>query len=381
MKRFVCVLLSFLIVAFGCGFLLTGCSNGVVESDSEYKSVEQVGDVPKELEKVVADDLFNGVTAFEDRLLKVQPAEINDENRAIGYLVSMMDIYGDTVAEYECESDSDCYASTLTATDDGGFLFVLGFQDYQINQDEWASDDGFASRVIKCDADGKLLFDVELDEVSGNGLKFCLEKNGQYYFFGESETPLTKKRGVYSPTDVFMTVLDKNGKVLNEQLIAGTNYDDLQFAEVSGDNFLLSISSQSSDGDFDDNTSSKGYPIDWVFTINDKLEIIDSKIDTGREFDDYVIGEKDGKPICTSDIFDDTFDAGRKTAFVDYGEYYLVVSENVTGVYENTPPVLSSLWYYTETVYSGYDENNKLLFRASVDSSPDYDEIATDFFS
>jgi len=66
-------------------------------------------------------------------------------------------------------------------------------------------------------------------------------------------------------------------------------------------------------------------------------------------------------------------DAGTPTAFIDYGDFFLIVSENNTGVYENTPPAVSSIWYYTETVYSGYDDSGKLLFRASVDSSPDYD--------
>ena len=58
---------------------------------------------------------------------------------------------------------------------------------------------------------------------------------------------------------------------------------------------------------------------------------------------------------------------------MDYGDSYLVVSENATGVYKNIPFAISSIWYYTETVYSLYDYSGKLLFRASVDSSPDYD--------
>ncbi len=52
-------------------------------------------------------------------------------------------------------------------------------------------------------------------------------------------------------------------------------------------------------------------------------------------------------------------------------DLYLMVSENRTGIYD-TPLAISSIWYYTETVYSAYDHNGKLLFRTSVDSTPDY---------
>ena len=51
----------------------------------------------------------------------------------------------------------------------------------------------------------------------------------------------------------------------------------------------------------------------------------------------------------------------------------MIVSENNTGIYENIPPTISSIWYYTETVYSAYDNSGKMIFRASVDSSPNYD--------
>jgi hypothetical protein len=51
----------------------------------------------------------------------------------------------------------------------------------------------------------------------------------------------------------------------------------------------------------------------------------------------------------------------------------LLVSTNRTGIYENTPPYISRIWYYTETVYSAYDYSGNLLFRAAVDSTPDYD--------
>ena len=51
----------------------------------------------------------------------------------------------------------------------------------------------------------------------------------------------------------------------------------------------------------------------------------------------------------------------------------MIISENPTGEYEHTPPYISTIWCYTETVYSAYDNEGELLFRAAVDSSPDFD--------
>ena len=82
-----------------------------------------------------------------------------------------------------------------------------------------------------------------------------------------------------------------------------------------------------------------------------------------------------------SDALLHDFDAGTANAFIDYGDFYLIVSENITGEYEHTPPMISSIWYYTESVYSAYDYSGNLIFRASVDSSPDYDALVQKFYA
>ena len=148
---------------------------------------------------------------------------------------------------------------------------------------------------------------------------------------------------------------------------------------MSGDRFILSISAQSDDGDFV-GSQSNGYPEDWVFTVNDALEITGKEITSGRDYFDKRLGEKDGMPIYKSDSLLTDFDAGTPEVFIDYGDFYLIVSSNITGVYEKTPPMISSIWYYTESVYSAYDDSGNLIFRASVDSSPDYDAIVQEFY-
>ena len=352
--------------------LADGTSTG---TDDGLDRVEQVGGVPAELEDIVGENKFKYVYAFSDRLLKVETVS-DRETLTAEHKITMTDLYGEPVASYTVSTDDAHYVGVLTATSDGGFLFVLGFEDHVREDGSWASDGGYASRVVKCDENGDLVFDTALDGIEGEALRFCFEKNGLFYLFGTHQTPETKSRGVYSPTDISLTVVDGDGAVINRKRIGGDDFDSLQNAEATEDGFLLSVWSQSDDGDFA-GSDSGGYPVNWTVRINDSLEITEKKKETGREFTDRRIGEREGKPVFRSDPVFDGFDAGLPTAFIDYGDFYLIVSEHITGDYENTSPYISAVLHYTETVYSGYDRDGNLLFRASADSSRDH-ETTTD---
>ena len=169
-----------------------------------------------------------------------------------------------------------------------------------------------------------------------------------------------------------MAVLDGSGALLDKRIIAGSDFDDLNAAEPTGDGFLLSVWSQSEDGDFT-GSGSGGYPVDWTICVNAELEVIRQEKGTGRSALDRRLGELGGEVIYVSSPLLEDFDAGRPTAVLDYGDFYVIVSENITGIYKNTPAYISSIWHYTETVYSGYAPDGELLFRAAVDSTPDYD--------
>jgi len=367
------IIIAFLMILCFC---LNSCNTISSNNEKEYQKVEHVGEIPRVIRKAVKDNLFNEVTVSSDRILKAEICNKNESEHSVIHKVSMMNIYGNCLAEYTISSDDAYHTTTLTATEDGGFLFVLGFEDYAYGQEKWASDNGIASRIIKCDKDGTVQFDTALEGIEGKALRFCFEKSKKYYFFGTIETPETKKQGIHSPTDIYMCVLNENGEVFESKCIGGSDYDDLNNTERTNDIFLLSIDTQSSDGDFAHNNSD-GYPADWVITVNDDLKIIEKKKDSGRDYFDTVIGEKNKKPVFQSDKLFKDFDVGTPSAFIDYGDFYLIVSENIIGEYENTPAYISSIWYYTETVYSGYDKSGKLIFRTAVDSSPDYDAMNT----
>lgn len=370
---------KYLFTVLLCVFVLAGCADKKTETAveptphyNEFQKVEHVGQIPDEIKKVVENNAFKDISAFGRKLLKSEICATDRKNKTVTQKVEMMDIYGNELASYAVSSDDAYHVTTLTATNDGGFLFVLGFADYAYDQNVWAGDNGFASRIIKCDKDGNMQFDTPINGVEGSALEFCFEQNGQYFLFGTIETPETKTQGVHSPTDIYMTVLDGNGSVLKSKCIEGSDYDSLDAIEQVDNGFWLSISSQSGDGDFAE-SNSNGFPVDWVIAVNDDLEITEKRRDTGRDYFDARLGEKEGITIYKSDELLKNFDAGTPTSFIDYGDFYLIISENITGEYENTPPTLSSIWYYTETVYSGYDDNGNLIFRTAVDSSTDYD--------
>lgn len=355
---------------------LAGCGEKDTRPlDKELKAVEHTGQLSEEFAEIVENNLFSNVTAFDGRLLKTEICDYNEENHIMEQRVWMMDLYGKELASYTCIADDAYSVQTLVATADGGFLFVLGL-DERYRDGQWTTEMGFDSRVIKCDSQGNIQFDTAFEGIEGRALKFCFEKDEKYYFFGEVETPETKTVGVGSPSDIYMAMLDQDGKLLKTNLIAGSDFDNLYHAEMTDDGFLLSILAQSDDGDFA-GSASGGYGVNWVFTVDDELQILQREKKTGREFSDYRIGEKEGKAVHKSDPLFDGFDAGYVQAYIDYGDFYLIVSENNTGVYENTPGMISSIWYYKETVYSAYDNSGKLILRTAVDSSPDYDSLVS----
>ena len=310
--------------------------------------------------------------AFSDRLLISNCVSTDYDAHTAEYEIEMMDLYGNRLVSCTYKTGDAHRIGTLTATQDGGFLFVSAFVDQSYGQDVWASDSGVASHVVKCDEDGTIEWDISFDDYEDNALKVCIERNNRYYFFGDNQVPETKLCGTYSFTDVYMTVLSGDGELILEKRLSGSDFDSLNYAEIVDGKFLLSISSQSDDGDFAGPDSGR-HEVGWVFCLDDDLNVVEKKIAEGREALDDRIGEKNAVPIFESDQLFKNFDAGIPEVFIDYGDFYLVVSTNTTGVYENTPPFVSAMWYYTETVYSAYSQDGQLIFRSSVDSSPDYD--------
>lgn len=331
------------------------------------ETIAQVGEVPSAFEEVIAEDRFRNVEAFADRLMKVETTETDGDGIKTA-TITMMDLYGEVLVSYEIDLEDAYGVTAVTATSDGGFLLVVGFNGNYIPG--WDQiDKGFFSRIIKCDTDGEVVFNKKLENVEIGALRTCIEKDGLYYFFGEHRTP--EKIKEQGEKDVFILVLDGNGNEVNRRFIGGSSFDQIIHVEKTEDGFDLEVQSQSDDGDF--TGSNSGYhAVYWRVVINDGLEILKKEIVPERFPMRVRVGEKDGKALYADDEMFQDFDAGGVRAYIDYGDAYLVVSYHTTGEYEYTPAYISSIWYYSETVYSMYDRSGTLIFRASVDSSPDY---------
>lgn len=367
-KKTIAIIICAIVVLFT---MLTSCKKKPnIPSIFDLKPIEHVNTVPVEFEKIISDNVFDGITAFSDRILKAEETKHNYDLRTAEYKVTMMDLYGKVLAEYRFTSNDAYHITALSVTNDGGFIFALGFRDYAYSQYTWASDHGFASRVIKCDRNGVLQFDTSLEGIEEDALSYCFEMNEGYYFFGTHRDPM--KWHEYGETDVYALLIGKTGEQLKSKLLRGSDFDSLNNAEKSDNGFLLSITSQSDDGDFS-GSNSGGHGVHWVIELSQDLEITEKKIADGRDYFNSKIGEKNGVPVYVYDVTSDRFDAGSPTSYIDYGDFYLIVSQNNTGVYEHTPPQVSAIWYYTETVYSAYDQDGKLIFRSSINSSPDFD--------
>ena len=341
-------------------------------------TIAHVGDIPAALTDIIAQNTFSDIIYSNGSLFKVITVGNTPNRQTASQKIQLLDLYGHELASYDLEFNTDYSVQALTSTSDGGFSFVLGFSDHYDNEkQQWASENGFASIVYKVDKNGTLQFKTSFEGIEGRALEHCLEVDKKLYFFGTIETPETAHLGVSSPSDICMTVLDLDGNVTATNCIGGSDFDSLDNVELYDDGFLLSICAQSDDGDFA-GSNSGGYGVNWVVLVNKELAVSEKRIESGRNWNDSVIGEKNDQLIYPSDTLFENFDAGNPHLYIEYGDFYLVVSERSTGVFERTPPTISSIWCYTETVYSGYSNDGELLFRTSVDSSPDYDAILQD---
>lgn len=193
---------SFLLLS--CVMFLPGCSIASVNQKAQKDTVILVNadQIPNEYSAIIQNNLFSNVTVSNGKLLKADKGRASLFRHTTDFDVKMMDPYGRVLSTYAMRADDAYDIHSMMATDDGGFLFVLGFTEYARGQG-WAGDKGFSSRIIKCSQEGAVEFDTPLESVTGEALRFCFEVDGCYYLFGTLEAPETKKEGVYSSTDVF----------------------------------------------------------------------------------------------------------------------------------------------------------------------------------
>lgn len=350
-------------------------------TNEEFHKTEPVGTVPDDFKNIVEQNLFYDAEAFEDKLLKSYDAIADEKGYSMGYVTESLGFDGKTLAKVTLETGYGYRIYGLTATSDGGFIFTLAFSDH-IENGKWMSEDGFSSYIVKYDKNGNQEWKTEFESVEGRALREIREVSDHYYVFGDFQTPETKRLGVSSRTDIMLVKLDKSGNAVNKRLIGGSDFDwidDDTIAYEKGiltdEYFTFSAYVQSKDGDFKEKGSKDGYPVKVKIKVDTDFNILSMSKDSSKDSVHERVGFLDGKEIFRDDKMFKNFADGYVTAIVDYGDSYLIVSENKTGIYENTPGYISATWYNTETVYAMYDKSGKLIWKDAVKSSHYEDSI------
>ena len=226
------------------------------------------------------------------------------------------------------------------------------------------------TQIVKCGADGAVEWTAETDGLFVKSLLCAFEKNGAYYFFGEySDMPADG----YDHVVMLKTGLD--GSILRQNTVAGSDFDRLRWVDETEEGFTLHVNSQSRNGDFFELKRETPPYYGRYFVVKTDLELDEKNVKLGKT--DYCdlwyrpAGTLKGKYVEQNRGMKDV--PGYVKLVIDNGDTYLIVSENNTGIFERTPPLINSIWYYTETVYSVFNKDGKLIARRAYDSSPDWD--------
>ena len=338
--------------------------------------IEPYGTVPPEFQDIIKNNYFgSNVKAFSDRLIKTEQTLKAGENDKMTARIIMTDLYGAPLAQREVIFEDYCSIETAIVTSDGGFLYVIGYGGYYAPQ----TGNDFSSHVIKCDSSGNIQFDTELDGIRGSALHYCIEEGDRYYFFGTNHEYVYEMRDL---RDVHIAVLNASGELIKTRTIGGSKEDYLSSVGISPDGFFeLSTRSDSFDGDYSGIGIYNSMLDDIIFSVDRDLNIVKKKVQDCRNLADKKrIGEKEGSAVLRSDPLFEGFDAGTPLVYIDYGDFYLIVSNHITGPFPYQPREISSIWYCYETVYSAYDTNGTLLFRSAIDVIP-HSEYLPEVFS
>jgi hypothetical protein len=311
---------------------------------------------------------------------------------------------------------------------DGGFLHSTVIGTYQNSDGTWVETDPLLEKYDKA---GNLLWSKAYKGFSDSTLErvFCLP-NGDIFTIGYTETKETKTKGVGSPGDIYISKLEGKGNLISEGYYGGTNFDWLSDAEyIEGVGIVALISTQSSNGTF--SASSNGFPVSVIAVFDSTLKLswfknfevyLSTNLIAGNDENIYVldyVNVKKGEAYCHYNLYkidskgnlvfkkdlgnsknirlikgytqgillknednllilnvDGTeklklpFDAGEVNKIIEYDDYFLVISTNITGNLPQ-PPYISMRWQSTELVYSGYSYDGSLLWREAFDNTPE----------
>lgn len=367
-----------LICALCCAILLIGmfCFGN---PRAGYGHVKKFGKVPEAFRPLVSQNRFHDTVASNGRLLEYKQVEES-------VLITERDVYGNEINKIALNEPSRDYSVDVAATKDGGFLVLYGFTDrFDPETQRWNYTNGVRSQLFKLNAAGEREGQYTFANMEHSALYRMFECSDGFLFFGH-QGEQDKKRSDYNPaTSVCATKLDKTGADAQTIVLGGSDFDMLDAVVPMEDGtYKLFVHAQSKDGDFERAQHLSKVYTEWEIILDEDLNVLSKQAfdDAGlRLFLGYQLkGYIDTQPVYNNDerLKPNTYPEWVRLV-VDYGDFYLVVSEHAYAEYPNTPGVVSARWDLTETVYSAYDKSGALLWRDAVESSPDYDAMRKTF--
>ena len=310
------------------------------------KAVEPVGTVPDAFQTIVDDNLFYEAVAYDDCLIKIKNTTGSDTVERYDYSGKLQLSY--TKEQRELYSDG---FNTSIPTADGG---ILATYSYTPIDDSTPIIEG--TLFIKIAADGSVEWEKHYAQYSWLMLQSCVEQEDGYYFFGETDA---------SVSDLHLLKLSKSGEIQAVKTIGGSDYDTFFACEENGSNFVLHCHIQSTDGDFFGIEDPREHKYSFIVTVDTELNLVSTE--PRENLTTSILGFIDGNTVTAKDERFTSFDGGTIQSVLDYGEFYLVVSLNYTGIVENQPMYSGRRLCYAETVYTAYTGDGKLLWRAAAD--------------
>ena len=363
MKKIALLLFVLAFILCGCGKQdeppAPGDTPGI--TGTEYHTTVPVGTVPQEFEKIVAQNLFYSATAYGDRLLQVGFHFVKN-------LIRVYDPRGEVLVEKvvlleDCEKIGCAFL-----TEDGGLVYTFGTD---IHYGKASYDIGdVSSHIYFYDGNGKYFFSKDVAGCEIDAFQAGIETDAGFFFFGSlTEEKNGKKTVGEGQTDISVIKIFRSNHLITKKTFGGSGYEyyfGVTYDEAKK-NFVISAITDSTDGDFsfvnDEKTLYHAIlPIGENFMITEAEEV--DSFSLKRR-----VGILDGKEIFDDDEMFEGFADGKVTALVDYGDFYLIVSENITGIDMNMQPYSSAVRHTTETVYAAYGKDGTLIWKAACDSS------------
>lgn len=338
----------------------------------KYEELEPIGEVAAEFADIVSENRFANAHYADGRVFASVPkygmeiSEMTDfmNNFIIGYDITTFDGDGNETAKFSVDFGDEFHnAFAVIPTSDGGYLYSVGFTDALVSTGAYKSAEGFASNIVKVDAEGAEQWRYDAENYLGTAVTRLYERDGEFFVIGVNETPDTREAGNSSPTDVTVIKLDANGELAGEKSIGGSSFDMLWDVAATDAGFDLYVFTQSTDGDFSETGN-------YIVSLAPDLDYTVEKSAQITSNTSPVIGRIGGEDVRSDDtrLADFTPDsAGTPTLVFDRGdEGYLVVSSRAVPVEteDGTPDVRQNV--ILQTVYTFFGADNAIVWRASV---------------